>query len=110
MSNFNQLGVIGVPTAAMVHNLMKKQISLQELLEENILRTIAEKIGIPVEWGKMLYSIIETRRIIGEEYQSEICFNEKEKDFIEACQAELKPQGSTKTNENIQEKQEDITH
>lgn len=110
MQDFNEMEVIGVPTVAMVHNLMKKQISLEELLEENILRINAEKNGIPVEWEKILYSIIETRQIIGEEYQSEICFNEKEKDFIQACQAELKLQGSTNPNDNKPKEQDDITH
>ena len=110
MAEFNKLGITGIATTAIVHNLITRQVSLEEVLEEEILRKNAKENEIPVEWGRILYSIIETRQIIGEEYQSEICFNEKEKDFIETCKSQLKPQGSTKPTGNKSKEQDDITH
>ncbi len=106
---FDKLGITAIHTTAVVHNLINKQISLEEDLEERILRKNAKKNGLSEEWGEALYSILETRRIIGEEFQKEICLNENEMQFLEECQAELKPQGSTNPIA-ITKKEEDIIH
>lgn len=110
MPEFNKLGITGIQITAVVHNLINNQISLEESLEEGILRKNAKKNGISEEWGEILYSILETRKIIGEEFQKDICLNENELQFLNECQAELKPQGNTNPNETMFKKQEDITH
>ncbi|MBQ2835934.1 MAG: hypothetical protein IJE68_03785 [Clostridia bacterium] len=106
---FDRLGITAIHTTAIVHNLMSKQISLEEDLEVRILRKNAKRNGISEEWGEALYSILETRKIIGDEFQRHICLNENEVQFLDECLAELKPQGSTNQNETMP-KEEDIIH
>lgn len=110
MPEFNKLGITGIQTTVIVHNLINKQISLEEELEERILRKNAKKNGMSEEWGETLYSIIETRKLVGEEFQKGICLKENEEKFLNECQAELSPQGNTIPNGTTQKKQEDITH
>lgn len=109
-SRFDELGITAIHTTAVVHNLISKQISLEEDLEERVLRKNAKRNGIPEQWGEILYSILETRKIVGKDFQSQICLNENEIQFLNECESELKPQGSTNPNGTIQRKQEDIIH
>lgn len=85
----NKLGIKGLQFTMVIQELQEEQKSLEEALENFVIRKNARKTQISMEWAEVLYGLIRTREILGEEYQSQIQLNEVEKAFINECDKEI---------------------
>ena len=102
----NQLGIVGAQEAVILNDLQHKKTSLDEAVELCIIRKNARKNSISVGWGETLYGLVQMRKLLGQEFHSEIKINESEIEFLEECDAELLDSAPTCN----QKTQEDITH
>ena len=112
---FKQLELNDAQVAAIIYSLKIKKLTLDEAMEECIIRKNARKIGIPDEWGESLFSLIKMRKLVGEQFHKEITIDIDEIVFLDACIAEkvelrTKLQNSSKMTTKKRKKQEDITH
>lgn len=99
---------------AIIYDLRKRKMTLDEAIEACTIRKNARKIGISDEWGETLYGLVKMRELLGEEFHREIKIDENESKFIEACDdeiLELKRRFKESSSPMQKKKQqEDITH
>lgn len=88
-NTLGKLGYTGLQSMAIVNDLHSKNITLEEAIEMCIIRKIARKNGISPDLGDILYTISRGRKLLGDDFQSEIQLNEDEKVFINECEEEL---------------------
>lgn len=96
--------------AAIMYDLRKNRVSLEEALELCTIRKNARKSEIDEEWAEILYSLVKTREMAGDEIHSEIKLDEIETQFINTCKNEImKLRCKIYRDPAIMQKDEEIT-
>ena len=85
----NDLGYNGMKSMIIANELRNNNMSLEEAIEMSIIRKNARSYGISVELADVIYTLSRGRKLLGEEFQSEIQVDEAEKAFIKDCEEEL---------------------
>lgn len=88
-STLSRLGLTGIASTIIIKDLQNNKISLEEALENYVIRKNARSKGVSIEWADSLYTLARGRKLIGEEFKGEIKLDENEMDFIKECELEL---------------------
>ena len=85
----SELDITGFQATIIIKDLQDKKLDFEEALEKFIVRKKALQNQMPFEWCETIFALAQTRKILGEDFQSEIQLDEIEKAFIEECEIEL---------------------